>query len=127
MTPFQNQEAEEWRGGEREKPVRRYLPRNWETHMQFALVWSFQPSFERRARLTSFIFLNPKPPIAFGRHKESQDLRDRLWDLFEGKPHQKSLNNLSNLLQKIMGRRKELIAKEGMVAATDLIRTNLPA
>jgi hypothetical protein len=95
--------------------------------MQFAWVWSFQPSLERRARLTSFIFLNPKPPRAFGRHKESQDLRDRLWDLFGGKPPQKSLNNLSNLLQKLMGRRKELIAKEGMAATTDLIRTNLPA
>jgi hypothetical protein len=53
------------------------LPLSWETHMDSELDWSFQPSFEMRATFTSFIFLNPKPPVALGTQKESQDLRDR--------------------------------------------------
>jgi hypothetical protein len=125
--PFQSQDGEEWGGGERKVPEERYLPWRWATHAELKFVWSFQPSLEIRARLTSFIFLNPRPPWSFGRQRESQDLRERFLVFFEGKPHQKFLNILSREEQREDGSKKELMAYEGMAAATDLIRTSLPA
>jgi hypothetical protein len=90
-------------------------------------VWIFQPSLEIRARLTSCIFLRPRPPRAFGMHREFQDLRDRFLVFAGGKPHQKFLKILSNLLQMLRGSRKVLMALEGIAAATDLVRVSLPA
>jgi hypothetical protein len=75
--PLQIPEGEEWEEGERKDLVERYLPRNWFAHKEFELLWSFQPSLEMKARLTSCIFLKPRPPTSFGRHREDQDLRER--------------------------------------------------
>jgi hypothetical protein len=46
-----------------------------------------------RARFTSFIFLKPRPPEAFGRQRESQDLKVRFLVFEGGNPHQKFLND----------------------------------
>jgi hypothetical protein len=75
--PFQNQEGEEWEEGERKDWDLRYLPESCATHGESEFVWSFQPSLEIRARLTSCIFLRPRPPRAFGMQREFQDLRDK--------------------------------------------------
>jgi hypothetical protein len=88
---FQSQEAEEWEEGERKEQELRYLPRNWDTHVLSKLECIFHPSLAIRARFTSFIFLRPKPPMAFGRHIESQDLRVRFLVFFGEKPHKKFL------------------------------------
>jgi hypothetical protein len=80
-----------------------------------------------RTKLTSSIFLNPRPPKAFGEQREFQNLRDRFLIFFGGKPYHKFLNNWSSLLQKLFGSKKVLIAYEGTATATALIRTSLPA
>jgi hypothetical protein len=73
-------------------------------------VSNFQPSSETRARFTSLIFLNPRPPNIFGMQKESQDFKERFLAFLDGKPHQKFLKILSSLVQKPLGSKKELIA-----------------
>jgi hypothetical protein len=80
-----------------------------------------------RAKLTSSIFLNPRPPKAFREQKEFQDLRDRFLIFSGGKPYQKFLSNWSSLLQKLFESKKVLIAYEGTATTTALIRTSLLA
>jgi hypothetical protein len=46
-----------------------------------------------KSQINIFHFLKPRPPIAFGRNKESQDLRKRFLDFVGGKPHQKFLKD----------------------------------
>ena len=79
------------------------------------------------ARLTSSIFLNSRPLLALGEHKECQDLSERFLVFLGGKPHQKFLNIWSNFLHNLLGIRKVLIAYEGITVATALMRTDLPA
>jgi hypothetical protein len=73
--PFHSHEKEEENeggggggGGERERKdfEWRYLPCSCATHKESGLVIIFQPSLEMRAKLTSLIFLMPKPPKTFG-------------------------------------------------------------
>ena len=70
-TPFYSQEEEEWGGWGENFQKENTLPSSWDIHMDSELVWSFQPSLEMRARLTSFIFLKPKPLESFGVQRES--------------------------------------------------------
>jgi hypothetical protein len=107
---FQSQEEGEWEEGEKKVLVWRYLLESWDTQRDFELVRSFQPSFEMRARLTTFIFLIPKPPKALGVQIEFQDLRDKFLVFVGGKPHQKFLKTLSNWLQILWGSRIVLMA-----------------
>jgi hypothetical protein len=62
-----------------------------------------------KARLTSFIFLKPRPPATFGRHREDQDLRERFLALARRNPHPKFLKAWSNLLQILAGSMKVLM------------------
>jgi hypothetical protein len=48
--------------GERKELERRYLPWSWATHIESERERSFHASLVIRARLTSSIFLKPKPP-----------------------------------------------------------------
>jgi hypothetical protein len=84
--PFQSQEEEEREEGERKDSDWRYLPVSWDTQRESESVRSFQPSFEMRARLTSFILLIPNPPRALGVQIEFQDLRERFLVFEEGNP-----------------------------------------
>ena len=59
--------------------------------------------------------------------REFQDFKERFLVFEGGKPHQKFLKVLSSLLQVLEGSKKELMAYEGMAAATDLISMSLPA
>jgi hypothetical protein len=56
---------------------------------------------------------------------ESQALRESFLEMLGGKPHQKFLKLLSRIEHKLVGNKKELMAYEGIVAATDFRRTNL--
>jgi hypothetical protein len=58
---------------------------------------------------------------------ERQDLSERLRDFHLGNPHQKSLKDLSKVVQKDFGRKKVLIVYEGMEEAVALMSTVLPA
>ena len=100
----------EWGEGERKDLVWRYLPVSWDAQRDSEPESSFQPSLEIRAKLTSFIFLMPKPPRALGEQIEFQDKRERFLVLEAGNPHQKFLNTLSSWLQMLLGRRKVLMA-----------------
>jgi hypothetical protein len=71
---------------------------------------SVQPTFEMRARLTSFILLIPNPPTALRVQIKFQDLRKRFLVFEEENPHQKFLNTLSSWLQILFGSRKVLMA-----------------
>jgi hypothetical protein len=107
--PFHSHEGAEWGGGERKEPERIYLPWSCCTHIEVEEVRSFHPSLVMRARLTSSIFLKPRPPKALGEHREFQDLRERFLDFLGGKPRQKFLKHWSNFLQKVLGSKKVLI------------------
>jgi hypothetical protein len=115
------------KGGERKVWEERYLQCSWDTHKLSDLVSKFHPSLETKARFTSLIFLNPKPPNSLGMQRESQAFKEKFLDFLAGKPHQKFLTILSSSLQKLIGSKKVLIAYEGRAAATNLIKTNLPA
>jgi hypothetical protein len=67
------------------------------------------------------------PPKAFGGQMESHAFRERFLVFLGGKPHRKFLKDLSNALQQLFGIKKVPIAKEGIVVATDFIKTSLPA
>jgi hypothetical protein len=49
---------------------------SWDTQRESKPMRTFQPSFEMRARLTSFILLIPNPPRALGVQIEFQDLTE---------------------------------------------------
>jgi hypothetical protein len=74
------------------------------------LVKIFQPSFETRFLLTSFIGLELTLPRERERQMELQDLVKRFLVFLFRKPHQKSLKRLSNLLLRLEGSKKLLIA-----------------
>jgi hypothetical protein len=105
----------------------RYLQCSCETHKLSDLVSEFHPSLETRVKFTSLIFLKPNPPNSLGMHRESQAFKERFLDFFAGKSHQKFLKIFSSSLQKLIGSKKVLMAYEGKAAATDLIKTNMPA
>jgi hypothetical protein len=77
--------------------------------MESVLQRSFQPSLAKRARLTSLIFLMPRPPRSLGRQMESQAFRVSFLELLGGKPHQNFLKLLSREEHRLIGIRKELI------------------
>jgi hypothetical protein len=108
--PFQNQEEEEWEERERKEPDLRYLPESCATQGESEPESSFHPSLEMRARLTSFVFLKPKPPRIFGVQMEFQDFKERFLDFEGGNPHQKFLKTLSSWLQMLFWSRKVLMA-----------------
>jgi hypothetical protein len=104
--PFHSQEEEERGEGERKEVEFRYLPCSWETHRESELLSSCHSSLEMRARLTSLIFLMPRPPMAFGVQMESHAFRERFLVFLGGKPHRKFLKDLSNSLQQLFGIKK---------------------
>jgi hypothetical protein len=83
---------------------------SWDPQRESEPVRSFQPSFEMRARLTSFILLIPKPPRTLGMQIEFKDLRERFLAFEEEKPYYKFLKILSSWLQMLFRSRKVLMA-----------------
>jgi hypothetical protein len=63
--------------------------------------------------------------FSLGLQRESQAFKESFLAFFARKSHQNFLKIL--LEQKLFGSKKELIAYDGRVAATDLIKTSLPA
>jgi hypothetical protein len=114
-------------GEQRKSPYLIYFFWSCLTHKQSEFVSNFQPSLATRARLKSCILLKPRPPLSFGEQMELQDFNDKFLNLSLGKPHQKFLKSLSKEEETEIGRRKELIAYEGIVEATDLMSIVRPA
>jgi hypothetical protein len=108
MMPFYRHKVAKMDEGERKEPEERYLPESHDTQRESAPVRSFQPSFTKRARFTSFIFLRPNPPRALGMQREFQDFKERFLVFEEENPHQKFLKDLSNWLQMLLGSKKNL-------------------
>jgi hypothetical protein len=111
--PFQSQEVAEWEEGERKDSIWRYLPVSYDAQRDYELVSSFQPSFEMKARLTSFMLLIHKPPIALEVQIEFHDLRERFLAFLRRETPQEIFEHLIQLAANTFRKQKSAYGIRG--------------